>query len=106
MREVIQLKLHLVHFLLKSSRGYMRNFVANIIKRMIGIPIYYSLNDIFFRDYVQHLLGFRPELKITSRGWSDEGFGSQARLTMCAINFARVCGLTYVHTPFSHISHA
>jgi hypothetical protein len=107
MRELLQLKLYLLHFLLISGTGYMRNFVANIVKRIIGKPIYFSQDNIFFRDYVQYLFGFRPGPKITSRGWSKtEGLGSQARLTMCAINFARVFGLTYVHTPFSEITHA
>jgi hypothetical protein len=106
-RESVQLKLHLLHFILISGTGYMRNFTANIVKRIIGMDIYLSPNDIFFRDYVQHLVGLRPGAKITSRGAGvNEGVGSQARLTMCAINFARVLGLTYVHTPFSELSHA
>src|SRR5262249_26875305 len=32
--------------------------------------------------------------------------GFQAFTTMCAIAFARTCGLTYVHTPFTAINHA
>jgi hypothetical protein len=78
-RDLVQLKLHLLHFILISGIGYMRNFTANIVKRIIGMDIYLSPNDIFFRDYVQHLVGLRPGPKITSRartennlkgGWS------------------------------------
>lgn len=106
MQDLVRLKLHLLCFLILSGGGYLRNFVANIIKRSIGRDIFFSPSDIFFRDYVRHLLGFQAGPKITSRGWRYEGFGSQARLTMCAINFARVCGLIYVHTPFSDLGHA
>ena len=100
MRDLLRLKLYLLRFLLISGAGYMRNFVANLIKRSIGMETFYNPSDIFFRDYIRHFLGFQPLPKITSRGCPDEGIGSQARLTMCAINFARVLGLDYVHTPF------
>ena len=92
---------------MNSGPPYLRNFFANVVKRIIGRSTYYSPNDLFFRTYIQCLLGLRSKPKITSPGWvNEEGLGSQARLTMCAINFARICGLPYVHTPFREISRA
>jgi hypothetical protein len=52
------------------------------------------------------MTGLRPIRKITCTGLGDEGAGSQALMIMNAINFARAAGLSYVHTPFTHIHHA
>jgi hypothetical protein len=57
----------------------------------------------FFRQYVRHLLGIEPIRKVTCPGSTREGAGSQALLMMVAFNFARACGLTYVHSPFTEI---
>jgi hypothetical protein len=106
MKELLQLRLYLMQFLLISGVGFTRNFIANIIKKVIGMDIYFNQNEILFRDYIKYLLGVRSAPKITSRGLAGQGAGTQASLTMLAINFARVLNVPYVHTPFSKIGHA
>ena len=95
-----------MRFLLMSGIGVTRNFVANIVKRIIRKKIRFDQSDILFRDYLARSLGVRSELRITSRGLPNEGAGNQAHLTMLAINFARVLNIPYVHTPFTEIVHA
>jgi hypothetical protein len=97
---------YLMRFLLISGIGFTRNFVANIVKRIIGMEVYFNQSEILFRHYIAYSLGIRSAPRITSRGFSGEGAGSQARTTMLAINFARVLNVPYVHSPFSEISHA
>ena len=106
MKEFFQLRLYLMQFLLISGIGFTRNFIANIAKRFIGMDLYFNPNEILFRNYIAYLLGIRSKLRITSRGLSGEGAGSQTGLTMLAINFARVLNLPYVHMPFREIAHA
>jgi hypothetical protein len=76
---------------------------------LIGRKPYFSDRQIFFRQYLRHLLGIQP-IRITgsrpSPADANAGAGFQAFTTMCAIAFARTCGLTYVHTPFTAINHA
>jgi hypothetical protein len=72
----------------------------------MGRAPYFNDQGLFLRQYVLHLSRLRRIRKITCRGHRGEGPGSQALLVMNAINFARSFGLTYVHTPFTHIRHA
>jgi len=110
-KEHLQLKLYLMRFLLISGIGFTRNFVANIVKRIIGMEIYFNPSEILFRDYIAYSLGVGSEPRITSRSLSGEGagiqgVGNQAHLRMNAINVARVLNIPYVHMPFSEIGHA
>jgi hypothetical protein len=77
------------------------------VKSLLGRKPSFTYQDTFFRQYLRHLLGRQPIRKVTCiRFLSHEGPGSQALEMMRAINFARLCGLTYVHTPFHQIAHA
>jgi hypothetical protein len=68
---------------------------------------YLNYRNIFFRQYLRHLVGIQPIRKVTCFNESSwEGAGTQAVTMMRAITFARACGLTYVHTPFTAIGHA
>jgi hypothetical protein len=105
MRQSMLLKFHLIWLLLMCGVRYIRTQFKNAMNIGSKQRLRRDPSDVFFQDYVKYLLGLQPGPKITSRGW-DDGVGCQARLIMCAINFARVCGLPYVHTPFSKIEHA
>jgi hypothetical protein len=78
----------------------------NSVKILIGRKTYFTPRDVFFKLLVRQLIGYRPINKVTCDGFTGEGAGSQTLMMMNAINFARVCGLTYVHTPFKAIAHA
>jgi hypothetical protein len=104
--EQLRLRYYLFLFLVRTARGYVRNSVANVVKRALGRQPYFDEDEAVFGAWLEHLLGLRPKPKMTSRGRPGEGAGSQARLTMCAMNFARVLGFDYVHTPFRAITHA
>jgi len=93
-------------FLLRASRSYAWSCLKNCVKILIGRKSYFDDRDLFFRQYVFHLTGFRSIRKITSPGLRGEGPGSQALMIMSAINFARASGLKYVHTPLKSILHA
>lgn len=93
-------------FLVTASAMSAWRFLKNCIKVLIGRDLYFNEQGLFLRQYVLHLTGLRPIRKITCRGHRGEGPGSQALMVMNAINFARSFGLTYLHTPFTHIQHA
>lgn len=95
-----------LRFLVIASGRSTWRFLKNCIKVLLGRNPYFNDQGLFLRQYVLHLTGLRPIRKITCRGHRGEGPGSQALLVMNAINFARSFGLTYVHTPFTHIRHA
>jgi hypothetical protein len=97
---------YLVLFLLAGTLSYARSYVKNCIKVLIGRKPYFTHRNIFFRQYLAHLVGIRPICKVTCPGSIREGAGSQALLIMVTINFARLYGLIYVHTPFQIIKHA
>jgi len=85
---------------------FARSSIASLIKLTIGRRAHFTAQDILFRQYVAHRLGFGALREITAVHSPQEGAGSQALMTMNAIRFARAHGLTYVHTPFHHIHHA
>ncbi|MDP1837836.1 MAG: hypothetical protein Q8N31_16610 [Reyranella sp.] len=93
-------------FLLRGSLGYVRSWTRNIVKAALGRKPYFTPHDVLFRAWLRQLCGGPKLGRITSDASTDEGAGSQALMTMRAIDFARRAGLTYVHTPFSHIHHA
>src|SRR5262245_26543157 len=72
--------------------------------RLVGKSQHPSDSDRFLRAHFRQLLIGR--IRITCRGVPSEGAGSQALMMICAIAFARSCGLEYVHTPFVEIAHA
>jgi hypothetical protein len=93
-------------FLVSSTGKSVWRWLRNRIKVLIGRKPYFNEERLFLRQCVLHLAGLRPMRKITCTGHSGEGAGSQALMVMNAINFARFFGLTYLHTPFTHIHHA
>jgi len=95
-----------LRFLAIGSLGYARSFAKNLVKAALGRKPYFTPHDVLFRVWLRQL-GGGPKLgKITSDASTDEGVGSQALMMIRAIDFARRTGLTYAHTPFSHIHHA
>ena len=99
-------KMFVFRFLVRGAVKYARSCAKNCVKVLIGRKPYFTYQDTFFRLYLRHLLGLQPIRKVTCIGFSGEGAGSQALMIMRAINFARACGLTYVHTPFAEIRYA
>ena len=93
-------------FLVRGSLGYARSWAKNIVKAALGRKPYFTPHDVLFRLVLRQLCGGPKLQQITSVAATDEGAGSQALMTMRAIDFARRTGLTYVHTPFSWIHHA
>lgn len=102
----IWVRYHALNFLLRSGTGYLRNSLANVVKRALGRPAYLDQTEIFFRAFLLGKLGFAPMPAITARGQLAIGIGNQVRFVMCAINFARALRVPYVHTPFDEIAHA
>jgi hypothetical protein len=84
----------------------MWRWLKNCVKVLIGRKPYFNEPGLFLRQCVLHLTGLRLIRKVTCTGHSGEGAGSQALMVMNAIIFARSFGLTYLHTPFTQISHA
>lgn len=89
-----------------GSLGYARSLAKNVMKRGLGRPPSFNADDVLFRQYVRQLAGRERIDRITCIPSTREGVGSQALMTMRAIEFARACGLTYVHTPFARVHHA
>jgi hypothetical protein len=97
-------KMYLLRFLVLGSLKYTRRCAINCVKVLIGRKLTFTHQEIFFRQYLRAGLRIR---KVTCALYSsDEGAGFQAFSIMWTINFARACGLTYVHTPFDRIGHA
>jgi hypothetical protein len=100
-------KPHLVlRYLVAASFRYAWRSLKNGVKVLLGRKTEFDENGLFLRQYVLHLTGIRPISRITCTGLRSEGAGSQALMIMNAINFARLFGLAYIHTPFSVIQHA
>jgi len=97
---------HLLDFLLTASRLYLWSCIKNIVKLLLGRKIYFSNQDLFFRQYLFQIAGIRPIKALTCMGLNREGAGSQALMMMHAMNFARCNGLRYEHTPFTHMAWA
>lgn len=98
--------MQVMRFLIHGSFGYAKSWARNCVKALIGRKAYFTPEDVFFRIYGRQLLGIQPMDKITCAGFALEGPGSQALTVIKAITFCRAFGLTYVHTPFTHILHA
>lgn len=99
-----KLAYYVFRFFLFEGLNYAGTCTRSSVKLLIGGKPYFSDRHIFFEQYLRHLLGIQPIRKITC--FVSEGAGCQALMTMRAIAFARACGLTYVHTPFTAIAHA
>jgi hypothetical protein len=97
---------YLFWFLLFEGLNYARSCAKNCVKLLIGRKPHFDHQNIFFRQYLRHLLGIQPIRKVTCICAPGEGAGAQAQMMMLAITFARASGLTYVHTPFIAIAHA
>ena len=95
-----------LRFLAGGSLRYLRSVAKNVVKAALGRPSRFSDADILFRQYVRQLLGGGKIAKITCVASTREGAGSQALMTMRALQFARAHGLVYAHTPFGDIHHA
>jgi hypothetical protein len=105
-RDKVKRRYRISKFLVSSIGRCAWRSLKNCIKVLMGRKPYFDERGLFLRQCVLHLTGLRPIRKITCTGLRGEGAGSQALMVMDAINFARFFGLTYVHTPFTHIEHA
>jgi hypothetical protein len=99
-------RLSKLRLLVAFGRRYAWKSLKNCAAVLFGRKTYLDEEALFFRQCVLHLIGLKPIRKITCPGLRGEGAGSQALMIMKTINFARLCGLTYVHTPFTRIEHA
>jgi hypothetical protein len=97
-------RIYILRFLVLGSLKYARRCAINCVKVLIGRKTSFTHRDVFFRQYLR--LGLRIRKVTCVVYYSLEGACSQALNVMWAINFARACGLTYVHTPFNRILHA
>lgn len=96
-----------LRLLAATCRAYAWVLLKNRGKILLGRRFQRSERELFLCQYILHLSGLRPIRTITCiRRSGREGAGSQVRMVMNAINFARASGLTYVHTPFECIHHA
>ena len=96
--------IYILRFLVLGSLKYARRWAINCVKVLIGRKPSFTHQEVFFRQYLR--LGLRIRKVTCVVYYSLEGACSQALNVMWAINFARACGLTYVHTPFNRIWHA
>jgi hypothetical protein len=97
----------LARFLVRGGAGWAWRALKNVVGLPLGRPTWFASQDILFRLYLRQLLG-GPPVQITcdmAEFAYREGAGSQASLTMAALNFARVLGLAWRHTPFVPVDH-
>lgn len=93
--------------LLRAAAGFTRGWMTFCIRVALARRRHLDERTLFLGQYILHALGIRPIRAITCvRRSGAEGAGSQAHLIVNAINFARISGLTYVHTPFEMIHHS
>jgi hypothetical protein len=86
---------------------YTWQSLKNCVKLLLGRKLYRDERLVFFRQYILHRLGLRRIWAVTcATNSTREGAASLASLTTCAISFARVSGLAYLHTPLSIAAHA
>lgn len=98
--------LDILQFLLANASASAWRKTKNCIKFMLGRDTTFDETGLFLKQYVLHVTGIRRIREITCTGLRSEGAGSQAVMTMNAINFARSYGFEYVHTPFRFVQHA
>jgi len=97
-------RLRILRFVATKSGRYAWQSLKNLIKFFLGRKPYYDWRLVFIRKYLLHLTGLCPIRGITSVDPSGrEGPGSQANLIMNAINFARISGIPYLHTPLKNV---
>ena len=97
----------LARFLVRGSAGWAWRALKNVLGLPLGRPVWFASQDILFRRYLRQLLG-GPKVQITcdmAEFAYREGAGSQASLMMAALNFARVLGVAWRHTPFVPVDH-
>lgn len=95
-----------LRFLAGGSLRYLRSVAKNVVKAALGRAPHFSDGDILFRQYVRQLVGGRKIAKITCVCSTREGAGSQALMTMRALQFSRAHDLVYAHTPLRDVHHA
>jgi hypothetical protein len=95
-----------LRFVVGSGRRFAWRWLRDRIRILLGRKTPLDESGLFLKQYVLHLTGLRKIRKITCTGLRGEGGGSQALMIMNAINFARVFGFTYVHSPFTEVQHA
>lgn len=93
-------------FLVTGLLGYARSWAKNIVKAVLGRKSHFTASDVLFRVWLRQFFGGPKLQKITCIASTNEGVGSQVLMMMGAISFARIAGLTYLHTPFAEIRHA
>jgi hypothetical protein len=103
----MQNRRQLLQFLVTESLRYAWQWFKNCIKILLGGKSYYDDGLVFFRQFILHVAGLTRIWAITSSNVPiDEGPCSRASLIMVTVNFARVSGLAYLHTPFTIIAHS
>jgi hypothetical protein len=103
----MKLRFPLLHYIVTTGCLYTWQSMKNCVRILIGRGPYSDEHLVFFRQYVLHRLGLRRIWAVTCTESSvKEGAGSLASLAMCTINFARVSGLAYLHSPLSNADHA
>lgn len=106
-RQAYVVRRDLARFLVRGGAGWAWRALKNVVGLPFGRPVWFASQDIFFRLYLGQLLG-GPPVQITcdmAEVAHREGAGSQASLMMAALNFARVLGLAWRHTPFVPVDH-
>lgn len=94
-------------YIVAEGWHYVWQSLKNCVKLLLGRKLHPDPRLIFFRKYILHLTGLQRIWAVTCATSSiKEGAGSLASLTTCTINFARVSGLAYLHTPLSIVGHA
>jgi hypothetical protein len=99
---------NLARFLVRGGAGWAWRALKNLVGRPLGRRVWFAPQDVFFAAYLYQLLG-GPPVAITcdlAPFAHREGAGSQASMMMAALNFARVLGLAWRHTPFVAVDHA
>jgi hypothetical protein len=97
----------LLLYIVTEGCSYAWQSLKNCVKLLLGRKPYRDVRLIFFRQYILHRMGVQRIWAVTcATSSTSEGIGSLATLTTWTINFARVSGLAYLHTPLSIVGHA
>mgnify|MGYP003337098404 FL=1 len=97
----------LARFLVRGGVGWSWRALKNVLGLPLGRPVWFASQDVLFRQYLRQLRGGAPvQMTCDMAEFAyREGAGSQASLMMAALNFARVLGVAWRHTPFVPVDH-
>jgi hypothetical protein len=94
-----------IRLLIALGRKWAWRSLKHYVAILRGREPCFDRRGLFFWQVLLDFTKIRRMSSITCPGLPMEGAGSQALMIMSAIGFARVSGLTYVHTPFTSIAH-